>query len=87
MHTSLFLWNQVDYYLGLEAEKFTGNSVSTFTAFIILERQWLGRYVWQPCIVIAAVLEPFFHATQVAPSNGPCVCAGILRITTAVPFL
>ncbi|EFN52179.1 hypothetical protein CHLNCDRAFT_139378 [Chlorella variabilis] len=34
----------VDYYLGLEAEKFTGNSVSTFTAFIILERQWLGRY-------------------------------------------
>lgn len=34
----------VDYYLGLEAEKFIGNSVSTFTAFIILERQWLNRY-------------------------------------------
>jgi hypothetical protein len=34
---------QVDYYLGLHAQKFTGNSVSTFTAFIILERQWLGR--------------------------------------------
>ncbi|KAL4856629.1 hypothetical protein ACK3TF_003058 [Chlorella vulgaris] len=33
----------VDYYLGLHAQKFTGNSVSTFTAFIILERQWLGR--------------------------------------------
>lgn len=34
----------VDYYLGLEAERFVGNSVSTFTAFIMLERQWLGRY-------------------------------------------
>lgn len=33
----------VDYYLGLEAEKFTGNSVSTFTAFLILERRWLDR--------------------------------------------
>lgn len=34
---------QVDYYLGLQADRFIGNSVSTFTAFIILERQWLGR--------------------------------------------
>jgi hypothetical protein len=34
---------QVDYYLGLDAQNFTGNSVSTFTAFIILKRQWLGR--------------------------------------------
>ncbi|KAI3432375.1 hypothetical protein D9Q98_003932 [Chlorella vulgaris] len=34
----------VDYYLGLDADKFTGNSVSTFTAFMILERQWLGRH-------------------------------------------
>ncbi|KAL4856628.1 O-fucosyltransferase 23 [Chlorella vulgaris] len=42
----------VDYYLGLHAQKFTGNSVSTFTAFIILERQWLGRYpaaLWLFC--------------------------------------
>lgn len=39
---------QVDYYLGLQADMFIGNSVSTFTAFIILERQWLGRYAgWQ----------------------------------------
>lgn len=42
---------QVDYYLGLQADKFIGNSVSTFTAFIILERQWLGRcegrWCWQ----------------------------------------
>jgi hypothetical protein len=35
---------QVDYYLALGANKFTGNSVSTFTAFLILERQWLGRW-------------------------------------------
>lgn len=40
----LLLSRQVDYYLGREAGKFTGNSVSTFTAFIILERQWLGRW-------------------------------------------
>ncbi len=38
----LLLFVQVDYYLGLQAEKFIGNSVSTFTAFIILERQWMG---------------------------------------------
>lgn len=35
---------QVDYYLGLEAQRFIGNSVSTFTAFIILERQWAHRW-------------------------------------------
>jgi hypothetical protein len=35
--------SQTDYYLAREAAKFTGNSVSTFTAFLILERQWLGR--------------------------------------------
>lgn len=39
---------QVDYYLSLQANSFIGNSVSTFTAFVILERQWLGRCAgWQ----------------------------------------
>jgi hypothetical protein len=38
-------FSQVDYHLALEAEQFTGNSVSTFTAFIMLERRWLGRCV------------------------------------------
>ncbi|KAI7846355.1 hypothetical protein COHA_000192 [Chlorella ohadii] len=33
----------VDYYLGLDAQRFLGNSVSTFTAFIMLERKWAHR--------------------------------------------
>lgn len=35
---------QVDYYLGLDAQRFLGNSVSTFTAFIMLERKWAHRW-------------------------------------------
>ena len=35
---------QVDYYLALQAGKFIGNSVSTFSAFVILERQWQDRW-------------------------------------------
>ena len=41
----------MDYSLGLEAQRFIGNSVSTFTAFIILERQWAHRWVR---VVVAA---------------------------------
>ena len=33
----------VGYYLALDADKFSGNSVSTLTAMLILERQWLNR--------------------------------------------
>ena len=35
----------VGYYLALDADKFSGNSVSTLTAMLILERQWLNRCV------------------------------------------
>jgi hypothetical protein len=31
----------VGYFLALEAQRFAGNSVSTFTAFLLLERRWL----------------------------------------------
>ena len=40
-----FVCSQVDYYLALQAGKFIGNSVSTFSAFVILERQWQDRWV------------------------------------------
>lgn len=35
---------QLDYYLALNAAKFIGNSVSTFTAYAALERHWLRRW-------------------------------------------
>ena len=31
----------VGYHLALEAERFAGNSVSTFSALLMLERRWL----------------------------------------------
>ncbi|KAL4854369.1 hypothetical protein ACK3TF_004887 [Chlorella vulgaris] len=33
----------VDYYLGRGVDQFIGNSVSTFTAMLMMERQWLKR--------------------------------------------
>lgn len=35
---------QVEYYLGLRSHQFIGNSVSSFSAMIILERWQAGRY-------------------------------------------
>jgi hypothetical protein len=34
----------VDYYYALSADKFIGNSVSTFSAMLIMERRYLGRH-------------------------------------------
>lgn len=33
-----------DYYLALGSQKFIGNSVSTFSALVLLERQFLGKW-------------------------------------------
>lgn len=46
---------QVDYYLGLDAQRFLGNSVSTFTAFIMLERKWAHRWAEQQGPGLAAL--------------------------------
>ena len=38
----------VDYYIALNAERFMGNSVSSFSALLLLERQHLGRWRYRP---------------------------------------
>lgn len=35
---------QIDYYLGLRCYQFVGNSVSTFSAMLILERWQAGKF-------------------------------------------
>lgn len=35
---------QVDYHLALRARQFIGNSVSSFSAMLILERRHSGRF-------------------------------------------
>ncbi len=35
---------QVDYYLGLGCQQFVGNSVSVFSALLIMERWHAGRF-------------------------------------------
>ncbi|KAL4434825.1 hypothetical protein ABPG77_005352 [Micractinium sp. CCAP 211/92] len=76
----------VDYYLGLQADKFIGNSVSTFTAFIILERQWLGRpaYHYNGGNIPLELFFPFYaHESTATPAHDNT--AALAHDTMAAP--
>ena len=61
----------VDYYIALEAEKFIGNSVSSFSAMLLLERQRQGAWhsYYNGGNVPLSMMMPLFHLPWVFTYN------------------
>lgn len=61
----------LDYYIALEADKFIGNSVSTFSAMLLLERQrqdaWSSYY--NDGNIPLSVMLPMYHLPWVFTYN------------------